>query len=404
MNIMFQFLINYISMFEQVKCAVVTMAPFPKGNVSTLRYTSYLLSLVKKDIYAMVLVYCPTLMAKHIHSLCGTYKGITYQYTTRATWGKFSPIFIKAFYLFVGLFKSIRYLKLKKINVLILYGENPLVVNLFYFLVCKSLGIRYLGDRSEYPRLSVRKSALKSWVYKKKISLFDGLIIMTKELENYYSQCSKRENFCFLLPMTIDMARFDNLGERHRKEYIAVVFGVHNRDGLYETLLAFNRYVELCGSYDLWLIGNYVSMPNKSILDELISKYHLQNRIKILGQMNIDKVPEILYNASCLITTPNFYISGGFPTKLGEYMLSGTPIVATAAGEIANYIIDKQEMLLAPPGDIEKIAENLIFVEQNPDVVAVMASNAYNKVRKVFSADTYVDNLVKFISDSEESE
>lgn len=85
-------------------------------------------------------------------------------------------------------------------------------------------------------------------------------------------------------------------------------------------------------------------------------------------------------------------------------MLSGTPIVATAAGEIANYIIDKQEMLLAPPGDIEKIAENLIFVEQNPDVVAVMASNAYNKVRKVFSADTYVDNLVKFISDSEESE
>lgn len=390
-------------MFEQIRCAVVTMAPFPKGNVSTLRYTSYLLSLVKKNIYAMVLVYCPTLMAKHIHSPNGIYKGIVYQYVTRITWGKFSPIFVKAFYLFVGLFKSIKYLKSSGINVLILYGENPIIVNLFYFFVCKFLGIRYLGDRSEYPSLSVRKSVIKSWIYNKKISLFDGIIVMTKELEDYYSLCSKREKFCFLLPMTIDAVRFDHLGVRHRGRYIAVVFGVHNRDGLYETLLAFNRYVALSGLYDLWLIGNYASMPNKSDLDELISKYHLQNRIKILGQMSIDKVPEILYNASCLITTPNYYISGGFPTKLGEYMLSGTPIVATAAGEIANYIVDKQEMLLAPPGDIEKIAESLLFVEQNPDVATVMASNASKKVRMVFSADTYADDLVKFISDSEES-
>lgn len=390
-------------MLGKIRCAVVTMAPFPKGNVSTLRYTSYLLALVKKNIYAMVLVYCPTLMAKHINSSYGIYKGIVYQYATRITWGKFNSIFVKVYYLFVGLFKSIKHLKSNEINVLILYGENSLVINLFYFFVCKFYKIRYLGDRSEYPSLLIRKSPLRSWIYKKKISLFDGLIVMTKELEDYYSLCSKCENFCFLLPMTIDVARFDNLGERHRNKYIAVVFGVHNRDGLYETLLAFNRYTQLRGLYDLWLIGNYDSMPNKSDLDELIYKYHLQDRIKILGQMNIEKVPEILYNASCLITTPNFYISGGFPTKLGEYMLSGTPIVATSAGEIANYIIDRQEMLLAPPGDIEKIAENLCYIEQNPEVAEVMALNAYNKVRKVFSADTYIDDLLKFISDLEES-
>lgn len=385
-------------MLEQMRCAVITMAPFPKGNVSTLRYTSYLLSLVKKNVYAMVLVYCPTLMAKHIHSLCGSYKGIKYQYATKATWDKFSPMFVKAFYLFIGLFKSIRYLKTNKINVLILYGENPFIVNAFYYIVCKIENIKYLGDRSEYPSLSVRRSKIKSWIYKKKIGLFDGMIVMTHELDEYYSLCSKRNNFCFLLPMTIDIGRFDNLGERHRGGYIAAVFGTHNRDGLYETLLAFHHYIELQGIYDLWLIGNYASMPNKSDLDELIVKFHLKSRVRILGEVSIDKVPEILYNASCLITTPNFYISGGFPTKLGEYMLSGTPIVATSAGEIESYINDGQEILLASPGDTEKIAENLIFVEQNPNVAAVMALNAQKKVRKVFCADTYVDDLINFVS------
>ena len=133
------------------------------------------------------------------------------------------------------------------------------------------------------------------------------------------------------------------------------------------------------------------------ILDLVINDDSLKNRIQVLGKVDIDEVPQILINASCLLTTPNSYISGGFPTKLGEYMLSGVPVVATNAGEISDYVEDRNEVILVPVGDIDSIAEQILFVEQHPSEVKIMAENAKRKVCTTFSADTYVNNLIRFL-------
>ena len=36
----------------------------------------------------------------------------------------------------------------------------------------------------------------------------------------------------------------------------------------------------------------------------------------------------------------NIQAKGGFPTKLGEYLATGNPVVVTKVGEIPNYLID----------------------------------------------------------------
>ena len=352
----------------QLRCAVITMAPFPKGNVSTVRYTSYLKSLVKEKCYTFVLIYCPTRMAAHINNRFGIYEGINYQYATKPTWGKYYNILIKGLYLIIGLLSSIK-------------------------------DIKYIGDRSEYPNIQVRNSKFRMFFFKIQMSLFDGLIIMTKELVQFYKKCSKKENYIFLLPMTIDRHRFDSAKIKPQQQpYIAVVFGIHNRDGLYESLMSYSLYCkEYGGKYDMVLIGDYDNMPNKEILDLVINDDSLKNRIQVLGKVDIDEVPQILINASCLLTTPNSYISGGFPTKLGEYMLSGVPVVATNAGEISDYVEDRNEVILVPVGDIDSIAEQILFVEQHPSEVKIMAENAKRKVCTTFSADTYVNNLIRFL-------
>lgn len=383
----------------QLRCAVITMAPFPKGNVSTVRYTSYLKSLVKEKCHTFVLIYCPTRMAAHINNRFGIYEGINYQYATKPTWGKYYNILIKGLYLIIGLLSSIKYIYNHKINTIVLYGDNPAIVTIFYWLVCKILDIKYIGDRSEYPNIQVRNSKFRMFFFKIQMSLFDGLIIMTKELVQFYKKCSKKENYIFLLPMTIDRHRFDSAKIKPQQQpYIAVVFGIHNRDGLYESLMSYSLYCkEYGGKYDMVLIGDYDNMPNKEILDLVINDDSLKNRIQVLGKVDIDEVPQILINASCLLTTPNSYISGGFPTKLGEYMLSGVPVVATNAGEISDYVEDRNEVILVPVGDIDSIAEQILFVEQHPSEVKIMAENAKRKVCTTFSADTYVNNLIRFL-------
>lgn len=383
---------------QKCRVALITCAPFPVGNVSTMRFSSYLKALVQDDTFCYVLVYCPTRMAAHIKERSGIYKGIYYQYATDITWKKYNLI-NKIIFLISGLLNSLSYLNEKKINTIILYGDNPFIVNFFYWLYAKLTGKRFIGDRSELPTLDERNSKIKMLLYGLKQKMFDGMIIMTKQLMQFYSMYSNKSDFLFFLPMTIDPSRFEGLEKTEQEHsYIAVVFGTHNRDGLLESLKSFDLYCMKGGCYDIHIIGDYNNMPNKDELNQYIASSAYRNRIHILGRQPNDKVPNILYNASVLLTTPNFYVSGGFPTKLGEYMLSGVPIVATKAGEMLDYIEPDVDMLLSAPGDIECISNNILTIERNPVLAKTLSVNAKNKALNVFCANSYLADLKKFIS------
>jgi glycosyltransferase involved in cell wall biosynthesis len=139
-------------------------------------------------------------------------------------------------------------------------------------------------------------------------------------------------------------------------------------------------------------------MPNKDELDKLTLDESVAGSIRICGLMQNDKVPQKLADASCQMTTPNFYVSGGFPTKIGEYMLSGVPVVATNAGDLLKYIEPEKEMLFSEPGDLHDIARNLLRIENDPESGTEMAARARKKVLAVFNADSYAQDLCRFLS------
>lgn len=382
---------------KDLRVGLISQAPFPIGNVSTMRYSSYMKTLANNGTYSYVLIYCPTRMAAHIKQASGTYDNIEFQYSTLITWKKYN-LLNKVYYLFKGLFNSISYLNSKNLSTLILYGDNSFTVTLFYWLYTRLTKKRFIGDRSELPSKNERKSKSKMFIYGLKQKMFDGMIIMTKQLMKFYSQYSKRDDFLFFLPMTIDPTRFDGLQkEKQDKPYIAVVFGTHNRDGLLETLMSFDLYCKKGGQYDLWLIGDYENMPNKRELDVQYESSKNKERIHILGKLPNDSVPKVLYNASMLLTTPNLYVSGGFPTKLGEYMLSGVPIVATKVGELLDYIEPNVDMLMSNPKDYESISNNLLVLERDVSFAHKLSINARKKAQKVFCANSYIETLSSFL-------
>ena len=79
--------------------------------------------------------------------------------------------------------------------------------------------------------------------------------------------------------------------------------------------------------------------------DEEIISSEYKECIHICGLLPNDQLPGILAGASCLMTTPNSYPSGGFPTKLGEYMIAiGEDVdnkIAYMTGTIDDPIITK---------------------------------------------------------------
>lgn len=384
------------SVRPNLKVALVTMAPFPGGNVSTLRFSSYMKALLKQGCSSYVLIYCPTSMAASQEERCGVHEGIRFQYATKTTW-TYGNIIEKIIFLLIGLTKSVWYLHRFRPDSLILYGDNAAFVVLFYSLVARVLGSKFVGDRSELPTIRQRESYYRLKLYEAKQRLYDGMIIMTKQLCDYYSRFSSNKNFVFFMPMTIDVNRFSNI-RAIKEPFVATVFGTHNRDGLAETIRAYIYYVrKLNGIYNLMLIGNYDKMPNKDELDTILDNSGIKDKIIIKGPVPISNVPLLLASASCLITTPKVYVSGGFPTKLGEYMLSGTPIVATIAGEMLDYIEPGKDMLMCEPDNISKIADNIKFIENHPKEALLLASNAKKKASSFFNANTYVKELIPWL-------
>ena len=380
-----------------IRCGLVTIAPFPKGNVTTIRYSSYLRALHREGVYTKVYIYAPTRMAKHISTRTGNYEGIDYEYTTKPFLEKYSLI-RQLNQTAIGIIQLLKSLKKDGINVLILNEEQPWILTFILYLYCLLNRILFIGEKTEYPPLSVRHNKFREWLYSFKIRMYDSMILITKELQKYFSVFLNHKTKTFLLPVTIDMNRYATVNSiDYSTPYIATVFGVHNRDGLEESLLSYSNYLENGGSFDLWLIGDYNSMPNKSKLDSIIKSNCLEKRVRICGKVDILSVPSFLKSAKCLLTTPNFYISGGFPTKLGEYMLSGVPIVATDAGEIKDYVEDGKDIFLSKPGDIKDITNKLLYIEHNEGAALNVANAAEIKARHIFNAQTYAKPLIDFL-------
>lgn len=381
------------------RVGLITMAPFPIGNVTTLRYTSYMEALANQGKFVKVYIYTPTRMAAKIRSKAGVYKNIEYEYTSEITLKKRNLI-TQTIALVKGLLRSAVLIRKDRIDTLIINEDHLLIVHAFYKLLSVIYDINIFWEKTEYPKQSIRASKYQLTVYTRIAKWYQGMIVITKELQSYFSRI-RRDGKILLLPMTIDPNRYSSASQNlEYDDYIAIVFGVHNRDGLKESIASYVAYKQKGGRYDLRLIGDFGNMPNKIELENVIMSSEYKNNIHIMGLVPNNDVPAYLQNASCLLTTPNYYISGGFPTKLGEYMLSGVPIVATIAGELLDYITPNEEVLFSKPGDIDDISNNLLFVEQNRDISLQMALNAKKKALHVFNANTYSSQIIKFLSNS----
>ena len=382
------------------RIALVSLNPFPIGNVATVRYSSYCKAIAKKGIFVKIYVLAPSKTAAPNKQTKGVEDGILYQYmSNKTTWTGEVGQLTKGLCYINGLLKSVRQIRQDKINCIILYSSD-FSSYLFYWSFTRLFSIPLITDKSEYPYRYAQLSNFKKKIARLKLKVFDGFIIMTNELMEFYSGVKSKRATLFHLPMTIDATKFDCLEKTPQEiPYIAAVFGVHNRDGILDTVKSYKLYQDKMGeqAYKLWLIGDFDNLKNNSLVKEFIKSNDWYKDIVLKGLMPIENIPQILKNAECLITTAREYTSGGFPTKLGEYLASGTPVVTTSAGEVACYLVNGKNALVSNPGDITDISNNLIFVHTNKVKAIEIAQKGGALVRETFSAETYVDNLLKFI-------
>jgi len=395
---------------------ILTNESFPIGMAATNRIISYSKGMVELGHFVKVICLRPTeIESKGIQNqyAIGSYKGIEYEYVTGISiWPEPGKERLKKlFYLLKGYFKSIKIItslhKTEKIDCLLLVSNSGIDIILYYFL-SKLTGIKYIQEKSEFPFVLMKKGwwrKLYACFYVNSFyKLFDGMIVMTKTLYNYFKNRVKKNTKLIVVPMTVEPDRFIN-DKRKIKEnlnYIAYCgYMGGSKDGVPILIDAF-KFV--CNEFDnikLYLIGDASNQEEFNKLNQKVSELKLTDKVVFTGRINREDIPMYLCNASILVLArpTSLQAKGGFPSKLGEYLSTGNPVIVTKVGEIPEYLTDCENAFLSEPDSAKAFAEKLKFVLSNIKLAKKVGIEGRKVALKHFNYKIQAKRIINFIDE-----
>lgn len=362
--------------------AIINTLPVPSGNASVNRFLGYGKELAKKGVEVDVLTSarCPNCEIEGVKVIsCGE--------------GTSMP---------GALWRIIRCVRKEKYNALILISNSLLLIYPLW-IVCTIYGVKYLQEKSEFPFVLMKKGLLcKVWAsfytattYK----LFDGLIVMTKPLMDYFKDKVRKDCKLFEMPMTVDTERFAI--EKKKSEYgdyIAYCGNMAgNKDGVLNLIESFDMASPKIGDVNLLLIGGSSNQDDWDRIVEAVDQTGNQHII-MFGKATREQMPALLKNAKALaLARPSSLQStGGFPTKLGEYLATGCPVIVTAVGDIPQYL-NETNAFVVPPDNNDLFAEAMVKVCTDYNNAVVIGNEGLKLAHTTFSSKVQSERLYNFL-------
>jgi glycosyltransferase involved in cell wall biosynthesis len=111
----------------------------------------------------------------------------------------------------------------------------------------------------------------------------------------------------------------------------------------------------------------------------------VEGRVRFLGMR--EDVPDLLAAADIFVLSSRWE---GSPLAVMEAMTAGKPVVATAVGDVPELVDHLVNGFLAPPGDIERLADAMYKLAGDPELRRQMACQAARKAASHFDAGSMV--------------
>ena len=116
-----------------------------------------------------------------------------------------------------------------------------------------------------------------------------------------------------------------------------------------------------------------------------------------LGCLPTTEIPQKLMEASVLLLTPHKnYVTKGFPTKLGEYLASGTSIICSSIDDLREQIPDYVVKFVSPNAPSE-ICNALIELLPFSERTRKLGQDGRVWVQQNYTMDNYTYALIDFL-------
>ncbi|MFH1423476.1 MAG: glycosyltransferase [Candidatus Nealsonbacteria bacterium] len=274
-----------------------------------------------------------------------------------------SPLFYTLSLLPFIFFKSLALMKREKIDVLHCQG---FLSSFLGFCLSEITGAPYIVT---VQRLEGKRNLLKNFIYRKAAVCIGA----SRAVGEYFKAigCKNIE----VIPNGIDLKRFEKLGRKPHAGFVVMTVARLEKVKGIEYLIKAIVNLQI-SNFQLSIIGNGSERKN---LESLVEKLSLRDKVKFLGEIPNEKVPEYLAAADCFVLPS---LKEGFGIVILEAQAAGIPVIGTKVGGILDLIEDGQTGLLVAPENASQIREAIIKIKSEPELSETLVKNAKNNLIK----------------------
>jgi len=359
---------------------------FPNGLASTVRVASLARGLKEQGSRVQLLCLGPSEVPRMgVRNLVvrGNQDGVDFEYTcgrtTRGSTG-LGQAWLVLKGLAVGAMRVQEFNRREGVDALVVSSEKWIVIPLFW-LVARVCGATYICEQSEEPFYQAERSV--AWRMISAIHtytlyrLYDGAIVISAYLERYMRARMRPGARLLKIPILMDAHQFARGAEPGRigGEYVAFCGTLNEaKDGVLTLAKAF---AQICAEFPglrLVLIGDSPKVSQIPGVRAFVEQLGIADRVVFVGVVARGELPGYLDSATALaLARPSSrQADAGLPTKVGEYLATGRPVVVTRTGEIDTYLEDGVNVYFAAPDDASAFAGRLRHVLQHPEEAAAV--------------------------------
>jgi len=372
---------------------------FPNGTAPTSRVTAYARGLAAAGEEVRVILLGPSELDEVTAvntDVIGVHRGIPFEYTSVST-VKSRSLLTRRWRAWSSLFAARRRIRAlaaeHTVDTILLYSTSVSIASLFRS-VSRAVGATYAVDLCEMPGYDLPPGAARDRMQdrygRRFVRRFDLVIAISSRLAEYATRYLRPGAEVVVVPVMVDCDEYAQDRPPVTDPRLITYAGLLNdsKDGIGDLMTAFARVAEHVPDVVLRLVGDteYASASTIPLYRELAYELGIADRVDFTGLVPRREIPRYLAEASVLVLARplNHQTDAGLPTKVGEYLAAGRPVVVTRTSDIAEYVRDGESAYLVPSDDTDALAAKLRQVLGDPDAAMRVGSVGRRVARERF--------------------